>query len=283
MSAPETEPPRIRKFRKALIKSIPRVPNDRASLVHMEQKRLSELLIDYVSWAARYVGARPRRVIIDPATQADPRWRLPEVIAFLSKVEQGEDLTPHLSIKPHTQGYALAARQPGATSDERWSDKDFLLHAMNYHHFHLDAAGPTGGHGQGPGELIFAEVTREEFTAVAIFGHGVFLPSSNERDRLWALHQQVVSRSMAPGTAYIAGAIATSGHTLQSVRYADHCSYLVREIEPKLDDPDFMRSLYAHPKDAPRQSKPEWFFHHLDLAIFDKAKPGLLIVQKGWV
>jgi hypothetical protein len=248
----------------------------------MEQKGLGDLLIDYVNWCARYVGTRPRKVVIDPGTQADPRWRSPEVIAFLNKVEQGEDLTPHLSIKPHTQGYAVAARQPGATIEDRWSDKDFLLHAMNYHHFHLDAAGVTGGHGQGPDDLIFAEVTREVFTAVAIFSHEVFQSNSAERLRLWSLHQSVVTRSMAPGTVYIGGAITTSGHTMHSVMYAQNCARLIYEFEPKLDDPSFMRSLYQRSEDAPARSKPEWVFHHLDLAIFDKAKPGLLVIQKGW-
>jgi hypothetical protein len=48
-----TEPPRIKKFRSELIKAIPRFPNNRASLLHMRQKHLPELLIDYVNWRSR--------------------------------------------------------------------------------------------------------------------------------------------------------------------------------------------------------------------------------------
>jgi hypothetical protein len=68
-----TEPPRINKFRSELIKVIPRIPNNRASRLHMQQKHLTDLLIDYVNWRSRYIGQRPRNVSIEPAAQNDPR------------------------------------------------------------------------------------------------------------------------------------------------------------------------------------------------------------------
>jgi hypothetical protein len=42
------EPSRIRKFRSELIEVIPRFPNNRSSLMHMQAKGLGDLLIDYV-------------------------------------------------------------------------------------------------------------------------------------------------------------------------------------------------------------------------------------------
>jgi hypothetical protein len=89
-----TGPPRIEKFRRELIKVIPRVPNNRASLLHMQQKHLPELLIDYVNWRSRYVGQRPRIVSIEPAAQADPRWsaHAAAIADFLDKVRRGDDL-----------------------------------------------------------------------------------------------------------------------------------------------------------------------------------------------
>ena len=50
---------RVKNFRSWLVNAIPRVPNDRASKLHMQQKQLPELLIDYVNWRSRYVGQRP--------------------------------------------------------------------------------------------------------------------------------------------------------------------------------------------------------------------------------
>ena len=91
----------------------------------MEAKQLDDLLIDYINRRSRYVGERPRTVSIEPAAQAAPRWSAHAVAikAFLSKVERGDDLTPHLSIELHTRGYASAARAPGATPEDRWSIK----------------------------------------------------------------------------------------------------------------------------------------------------------------
>lgn len=250
----------------------------------MQQKHLTDLFIDYLNWRARYVGVRPRTVDTEPTARTDPRWEpASEAIkAFLETVKRGDDLTPYLSILPHTRGYTPAALAPGATSEDKWSDKDFLLNTMGYHHFHLDAAQGTGGHGNGSDELIFAHVTRDTFKVIAIFGHEVFETGSPERLRLFELHQEIALRGLPPGSVVVMGNIATSGHSIHVVRYAQLCARWVNELEPKLNDLEFVRGLYRPREEAPTKPKPEWEFLHLDLAILDKAKPGHLIVQKGW-
>ena len=62
VSTKNIEPPRIRKFRLELVKEIPRFPNNLASLKHMQQKHLTNVLIDYINWRSRYIGVRPRTV-----------------------------------------------------------------------------------------------------------------------------------------------------------------------------------------------------------------------------
>jgi hypothetical protein len=279
-----TEPPRIKKFRGKLIKVIPRVPNDRASLQHMQQKHLAELLVDYLNWRSRYVGQRPRTVSIEPAAQADPRWsaHAAGIGAFLDRVRRGDDLTPHLSIAPHTRGYAAAARAPGAPPVYRWSDKDFLLNVMGYHHFHLGAKVQNRGHVDRTDDVIFAQVHRDSFKAIAIFDHDVFDQNSTERMRLWAVHESMVFRGVPSGSAVVMGNIASSGHSDHVVLYAQHCARIIKNIDPKLDDPEFVRNLYQPHSEAPAKPKPDWGFMHLDLAIYDRAKPGYLILQKGW-
>jgi hypothetical protein len=175
---PACEPPRVNKFRLELVKTIRRFPNNRKSLQHMQQKRLADVLIDYVHWRARYVGKRPRQIEIEAAVKADARWpaMATAIEAFLGKVRVGDDLTPHLSLLPHTRGYSLAAHTPGATNEDHWSDKDFFLTRMNYHHFHLG----MGRRGR-TGHLIFAEVSRDKFKVIAIFNHDVFVEGSPER------------------------------------------------------------------------------------------------------
>jgi hypothetical protein len=278
------EPPRLRKFRRELIKAIPRVPNTKQSLLHMQQKPLPELMIDYVSWRSRYVGSRPRTVKIEPSATYDTHSTSNRagIELFLGKVRGGDDLTPHLSLEPHTRGYVAAARAPGASAQDRWSDKDFILNTSGYHHFHLGTTIETKGHAARTDDLIFARASRDEFTVIAIFDHNVFDFGTPERIRLLALHDAILTRGMAPGTVYTSNMITTSGHTVHSVRYAQHCMRVIADFEPRLDDLGFVKALYKHKEEAPTRPKPEWVFLHLDLAIFDRAKPGLLVVQKGW-
>jgi hypothetical protein len=278
------EPSRIKKLRRELVKVIPRVPNNRASLVHMQQKHLPELLIDYVNWRSRYIGQLQRTVIIEPAAQADPRWsaHAAGIGAFLDKVRRGDDLTPHLSIEPHTKGYAPAARGPGATPMDRWSDKDFLLNVMGYHHFHLGTKVQKRGHVDRTDHLIFAEVQRDTFNVIAIFSHEVFDPNTPERKRLWSVHDQVAFRGVPPGSVVIPAMIATSGHTIQVVRYAQHCAKVIRNLEPKLDDLTYMRSLYPQGLQVPPKPKFAWGFRHLDLLIYEAVEPTNLVLIKGW-
>ncbi len=282
--ASTTEPPRIRKFRRELIRVIPRFPNNRTSLQHMQQKNVGELLIDYTNWRSRYVGQRPRSVSVEPAARSDPRWtsHAVAVTAFLDKVRNGEDLTPHLSIEPHTKGYTPAARVPSAPPVDRWSDKDFVLNVMGYHHFHLGKNVQRRGHVDRTDDLIFAEVQRDTFNLIAIFGHDVFDPNSAERSRLWSVHDQVAYRGVSPGSVVVSSMIATSGHSLQVVSYAQRCARLIRDIEPKIDDLTYMASLY--PKGLRMSPKPkfEWGFRHLDLQIHEAVAPIDMILTRGW-
>jgi hypothetical protein len=98
-----------------------------------------------------------RQVEIEPAAKADPRWSAmaAAIEAFLEKVRRGDDLTPYLSLIPHTRGYSLAAHTPGATNDERWSDKDLLLTRMNYHHFHLGMGIEAAGHAARTAHIVY--------------------------------------------------------------------------------------------------------------------------------
>ena len=64
---------RFQKFRNYLIRDIPRIPNDRASLSALQSKGNSELLRIYMCWKLRRVAIRPRRVTGQFALQADCR------------------------------------------------------------------------------------------------------------------------------------------------------------------------------------------------------------------
>jgi hypothetical protein len=282
---PAPEPRRIRKFRLELVKLIPRIPNDQQSLQKMQHESLHGVLIHYIHWRARYVGVRPRQIEVEPIAKADPRWsaNAAAVEALRQKIERGDDLTPHLSLAPHTRGYSLAANTPGATNEDRWSDKDLLLTMMGYHHFHLGTSFEVAGHVTRTNELIFAQVGRDEFKVIAIFDHDVFNDDSHERRRLKALHDSIVFRELPPGAWVMSAPVMSSGHAMHVVMYAQSCARIIDFVDPQLDHRAYVENMYVTSKVArPAKSKFKWIFLHLDLAVYDSATGVAFLMEQGW-
>lgn len=278
------EPPRLKKFRLELVKAIPRIPNDKASLQHMMTKSLRDVVLDYLNWASRYVAARPRTVMIELEAQTDPRWGTmqPDITALLDKVKRGEDLTPYVSLAPHTRGVSPVAQTPGASAEDKWSDKDQVLNVMGFHHFHLKPF--IKGAGQEPtNELIFAQVTRDRFNLIAIFDHDVFKAGTNERQRLHSVHRQVMFAGVAPGSAVIMSQVALSAHSMPIVLYTSRCVDVIRQNDPKLDDASFVEKLYQDGGRTPsKKPKLAWHFRGLDLGLCDVKGSIFFVLQMGW-
>lgn len=222
---PRTESPRIKAFRLGLAKQLPVFPNNKASRQALETKSLGSLLIDYVNWAIRCIAPRERKVVVEVTASDDARWQTlaSEIEPLLQKVVDGVDLTPHLSLQPHTRGFTPAASAAGPDVD-RWADKDMLLNVMGYHHLHLDAA-PY--HHMRSDDMLFAQVTRDTFIVVGIFNHRVFelgQESSTtvaERERLYRIFEERMMRGTAPGQVVVPSLIATSGHSLYAVQRSE--------------------------------------------------------------
>ena len=290
MTAAHDESKRVKAFRLEIAKEIPKFPNDKATLQALEESSLASLLIHYNNWAIRYVSARPRAISIESTASSDSRWAKfnNKISAFLDKVRNGEDLTPHLSLEPHTRGYTPASAQKGAKTD-RWADKDFLLNVMGYHHFHLGSSILLNGFAARTDDLIFAKISRDHFTVVAIFDHSVFEKQSNptesmtkERERLWTIFDEHSSRGIAPGTVYIPSMITTSGHSMHVVRLADEYARVVREIDPRLDDIEYVKKLYE-PTGAscPKKLKLKWHLNFLDIGLLDTTSNTFFVFRYG--
>lgn len=284
-----SEPKRIRAFRLGLAKAIPKFPNDRTSLNALEMKSLGSLLIDYCNWAIRYVAPRPRKVVVESAASSDPRWALlqADISNFLGKVERGEMLTPHLSLEPHTRGYTPAASGVGPNVD-RWADKDFLLNITGYHHFHPSRSIEPQGFATRGNALIFAHVTRETFTVVALFDHSVFekadlgQPLTTERERLWKIVDERATRFVQPNSVVVSSIIATSGHSLYFTYMSMHYARIITAIDPKLDDLAYTSSIVVGTDvTLPAKQKWQWHLNYLDLGLFEENSGVFGILRKG--
>lgn len=277
----KVDPKRLAALKAELIKDVPRIPNDAASRAHAQSKDVLKLMIDYLNWKSRHVAMRPRTVRIEPEVQSDNRWAVDDtrITALLGKVTRGEDLTPHLSRAALTDGVSLAAQQPGASTEDHWSDKDLVLNVMGFHHFHLSEAG-TGSQAD-HNLLLFAEVTRDTFRAIALFDHSVFNAGTPERSRLHDAHEQAVTGGQ-PGV-YLMSSVAMSGHNIGIVRHAQQCMRIMEQLDAQLSDPAFVSDLFQKANlPLPRKPKLWWSFLDLDLVVYSKDPQQFWIMQKGW-
>jgi len=232
---------RIATFRNEIIRELPRFnPNDKSSRDLLEKEPLVGLLVHYINWRSRFVARRPRVVRVEPSAANDPRWKslALEITPFLEKVERGDDLGSHLSDKTRTKGFTPAARGSGPGVD-RWADKDFLLHVMGYHHFHLGSKIEKKGFVTRTNDELFAAVSREHFDVIGIFDHSVFDENDQvmtpERERLWDLFIASRTRGSPPGSPMLLSGIATSGHTSQTVFMAQRYARTVQQMDARLD------------------------------------------------
>lgn len=288
------EAKRVKAFRNDLIAVVPRFPNDRASLHAIKGKSLTGLLVAYIGWRLRYIGVRPRivRGYLDVLHDTRAAALKPHLDAFLEAVEVGRDLTPYLSLQPHSRGYAPAsdAKKSGANT---WVDKDFLLNVMGFHHFHLGLTTEAAGHISRMNEVLFAAVTRDEFEIICLTDYTAFKQGADdtltpERQRLWAVHEERRAYGLLPGQMSLSGygglGITTSGHpTAVSLRAQRHAR-IIREIDPKLNDPAFVQTLYQAapvPLTSTLMPKLRWMYQHLDFGLLDEKTSTFFIIEYG--
>jgi hypothetical protein len=282
------ESPRLKKFRKNLIATIPRFPNNKVTLQALQAMRLTELLVVYLGWKVRSVGMRPRQVMRAHVLDQDPKAAalMPNIEALFKAVESGDDLAPYLSLAANSDGFTIPDHNH---VKGLWADKDFLLNAMGFHHFHLGLTQEAAGHIQRTDQVLFALVGRDEFEVVGLFTHDVFEHDAlgnmtPERRMLWSSYERRLAEGRLPGEMYMGGmagmGISGSGAPIAIVEIAFHYIRQIRHYEKQLQSFEFAKTLY-NDGCIPASSKFEWGFSHLDLVLLDGAARQRVIIAKG--
>ena len=256
----------------------------------LEQMHMTDLLVVYLQWRLRYVRKAIRAVKIESTASTDPRWQSlsTEIAAFLQKVKNGEDLTPHLSRKARYRGFTPGASKSGTIANS-WADKDFLLNVMGLHHFHLGMTIEKAGHVTPTDDVLFASVSRDVFEVIGIFNHEVFENDdpnamTTERKRLWEIYEARQNRGALPGSLVIGGfggmGISSSGHPLAVVRAAISYRRIIMKIDTQLDDLSFLQKIFT-PDPVPKNPKFLWTLNCLDLHVIEKTSKKPFLFQKG--
>ena len=281
---------RVKAFRRELVKSIKRFPNDRASLQALEAKSLTELLIRYIGWRTRFVGQRKRRVTGRAALDSDPRavGLKANIDALAHVVEAGGNLDPYLSEMAHDDGYTPAA-DPRTPNPDLWKDKDLLLNVMGLHHFHLGMVEDPPGRMKRTNAVLFASVSRDEFEIIGLFDHAAFKHEDDgsmtpERQKLWGAYLSREASGLLPGQlsvgGFAGGGVAMSGEPNAVVQAAIRHVRIMRKLEPILDDLAQIGFLFPE-GEVPAKPKLRWRYHHLDFGLFSDADGIFRVLEKG--
>ena len=271
---------RLRKFRETLTNKIPRIPNNRASLQALQSKDFLDFLIVYICWRWRHVGIRPRKVMALSVLDSDPRSKTlkPNIDAFTKTVEVGADLRPYLSKRVNREGYVMDA-DPERTNTATWEDKDFLLNVMGFHHFHLGIRQQASGLMDRTDEVIFAHVSRDTFKVLGLFDHTVFDwtvddEMAPEREKLWSIHDVYQAAPAGPRGISMGGlgglGITMDGTPTIVTMVAMNQIRLIREIDPRLDEPQYVEEKFAE-FPVTGKIKPAWHYSHLDFGLLNEA------------
>lgn len=266
----------INRLRTNLIKDLPSFPNNKETKATLESKPLTDLLIDYLSWKARLITPRKRKIIINDAIDTNDHTIITilnsqHFINLKNKIESGDDLSPYLSLKAHDKGYSPEAKLNGNS----WVDKDFILNVMNLYHLHLLPYDKDKQESTRTNELIFAKVDKTTFEIIGIFNHSVFESKENsnklnlERKKLFKTWDNIIMKNIPNGGLVIPTSLTLSGHTEEIVFISMEYSKIIKEYDKKFDDIEFLNILYED-KDIPKKPKLNWYFNGTDLGILDK-------------
>lgn len=146
------------------------LPYDPSVRTELEAKSATDLLIIYFNWCNRLIPAQPRTVHRSEALNKNPLAATlkRDLDILISKIERGDDLTPHLS-KRIDIGYES---KPGSKFNRR-RDLDLMLNDWQVHHLHVSSVmEPDGRFVKRDGPLLFAALPPDAAYLIDIFGHG---------------------------------------------------------------------------------------------------------------
>ncbi len=127
---------------------------ERGYSIDSSQHDSGVLCIQYFNVLKRQIDAKPRKVLVSKEFSCPKQYKS-GIKLIRRKVENGQDLTPHLSTKVKFLDY-----------------NDALLNDWGIYHFHLGDSLEKNGFIKRTGPVLFARVTDEYFYMLDIFEHG---------------------------------------------------------------------------------------------------------------
>ena len=290
----DTARPRLMRLRDELTAAVPCWPNTAEVRAELERYELNALLVIYTNWADRRIRPDKREVVYardwDGPRAATNKL---QVLKLAEKVEQGVDLTPHLSKEIFTHGY-VPMRPPRQVKGPEWGDKDFALNAYDIHHVHLGRPNDKGHkvtHGK---DLLYACFERAKVTFLFVGDHKSFDDGTvaraaaawrgggrvhtpiTDRQRDLAHRHGLTTMEAVDGRCYIGNGTASSGHA--TGHWVNHLMKTMGWLDPMIDDPQWWQQMRRHAStELPDDPELAWSMNWCDL-LLQEMKTGTYFV-----
>lgn len=281
---------RIKKLQRDMIKAIPLFPNTKETREELVNSSFSHVLNAYFHWKSRIIPDRKRKTALLPSLTQDKRWKIlkSSIKALLDRVENGLDINPFLSEKAHKKGYTSHSNI--LSQQNIWLDKDQILNLHHYHHFHLNMHIKDNNISERTEYLLFAEISREKFTAIGIFDHTVFddvLPDSinMERKRLLDIHYKRITQFLPYGSHFLSSSqITATGHPIHIRKWSNKIANILVNNDNKLDNRIEVNAIYTlFNKPPPDRFNFEWQLIDLDLYLHNKKTGEKFLYYKSYL
>lgn len=260
----DTGRPRLMRLRDEIIAAVPCWPNTAEVRAELERYELNTLLVIYTNWADRRIRPDKREVVYAPGFWDGPLAfrHKSQLLKLAEKVEQGADLTHHLSEKIFTHGF-VPTRPQGKAKGPEWGDKDFALNAYDVHHLHLGRPDDKGDKVTPGKDLLYASFERTKATFLIVGDHKSFDDGTvaraaaawrgggrvhtpmTDRDRDLAHRRGLTTMEAVEGRWYIGNGAAHSGHA--TGHWVNHLMKTMGWVDPLLDDPHWRFILTCKP------------------------------------
>lgn len=187
----------LSEIKRSLVSAVPCDPPE--AKTELEAKSFSDLLVIYVGWIDRFIEPRKRQVMVwDGFWTEKARSHIDEIADIVARSEAGDDLTPYLSPRVHSSGYAPNEKN---RSGIVFGGKDRALNAYGVHHLHYFPASKSGKRSKSSKELLFVRVKRDEIQLIMAGDHSSFDDGS--------LRQAIAEVEVASGN-YIRGIVGVT-------------------------------------------------------------------------
>ena len=149
--------------------SLPYDRNDHELCAELASMDAHQLIIVYHNWLARQVRPIKRRVLTSSAYNVNPiaTARRTDLDALIKKIENGDDLTPHLSKR-------VAIVYDPANKIKRRKDLDLMLIEWEVHHLHISQNIESDGFVTRDDPLLFVMFRHETAYVLDLMTHHDF-------------------------------------------------------------------------------------------------------------